>query len=868
MKNATQFRKSAMAFAVASLLSGTVIGGGPTGSISQKAVNQPQLLDKGVVATAQPRDDGAGNNAAQRSEMAPNRVIVKFKDVSWTQGYQYGKGIANPAVLAQSVRLAAAEQGVLGKIGAKVIKAFPGLGVMVLEISGEGRQAVGRAIEALYRSGRVEYAQPDFVVRVQATPNDPDFGSLWGLHNTGQSGGTTDADIDAPEAWDKRTGAGAAVTIGVIDTGIDYTHPDIQANMWKNPGETAGNGIDDDGNGYVDDVYGIDTYNYDTDPLDDNGHGTHVAGTIGARGNNGKQVVGVNWTAKLMALKFLSGGGSGYTSDAVTLINYVIDLKSRHGIQRIVLNNSWGGGGYAQSLYDAIDAAKNVGILFIAAAGNDGMNTDGSPHYPSSYDLPNIVSIGASDRYEAMSYFSNYGCSSTDLFAPGSDILSTIPGGGTASYNGTSMATPHVTGAAALIWAKNPSWTWRKVKAALMNGVDAKAAYKGKSVTGGRLNVNTSIAAAMGSKPSIWSVTPPVGGPGDDIVINGINFGSTAGTVTIGSNTLVIKSWNSTSITATLPSDVPYGQLSVKVTDSQNVASRMGGCFLVSIVAAPIDQTLIPRAWHAGAKVGSNYWLIGGETHWGATGIVEKYTPATKKKLIDSDWMMPAVVTNAAAAAIGSKIYVIGGIDWSSMGGEVKKIVQVFDTSTGTWSSASDLPDARAQGAAVAMGDGNIYFFGGFDASWASSNKVYRYDPASNAWTEMAAMPEARIYPAAVRAGAANTAWVMGGRGPSGDRKVYVYNQATNAWATKPNTPSDHYGAAGAWYKSQPNVLFGFYGSNLGEFWDSATAKWVSAYSGPQLYTSRGDVFTDLLLFNGFNYGSYGYSNTIYRVKR
>lgn len=284
----------------------------------------------------------------------------------------------------------------------------------------------------------VEYVEPNYIYQADATPNDPSYNLLWGQHNTGQSvggtSGTSDADIDAPEAWDTSTGS-SDVVIAVIDTGVDYLHEDLADNMWQNPGEIPGNKIDDDNNGYIDDVYGIDAANNTGDPMDkvdeDGGHGTHVAGTIAAKGNNAKGVVGVSWNSKIMALKFLSTGG-GSSSDAIECLDYIIAQKNA-GVNIVASNNSWGGGGYSQALIDAIEASNDAGILFLAAAGNDGVDNDVTPHYPSSYDLPGIISVAATDSDDTLASFSNYGATSVDLSAPGTNILSSTPGSYTPS---------------------------------------------------------------------------------------------------------------------------------------------------------------------------------------------------------------------------------------------------------------------------------------------------------------------------------------------------------------------------------------------------------------------------------------------------
>jgi subtilisin family serine protease len=329
---------------------------------------------------------------------------------------------------------------------------------------------------------QVEYIEPNYILKADGTPNDPDFSKLWGLKKIGLE-----------TAWDRITSS-SEIVIAIIDSGIDYTHPDLVANMWKNPGEIPGNGIDDDGNGYIDDVYGFDFANGDGDPLDDFSHGTHCAGTIAAVGNNGIGVVGVNWTAKLMALKFLDKTGHGDTAKAIAAIEYAIQMKAK------ILSNSWGRG-EGRALKDAIQSAQDRGILFVAAAGNETADTDTFPHYPASYDLDNIISVTATDQNDNWGTFSNYGAISVDLAAPGVDIYSTLPGGAYGYKEGTSMATPHVTGVAALVWAANPTFTYQQVKDRILTSVDPIAALKGKTVTGGRLNAYQALTGTPTGVP-------------------------------------------------------------------------------------------------------------------------------------------------------------------------------------------------------------------------------------------------------------------------------------------------------------------------------------------------------------------------------
>ena len=383
--------------------------------------------------------------------------------------------------------------------GASTKKEIPHTRLKVVKLSqGQSAEEAAKRYEA---SSDVEYAEPDFWLSPDQTYNDPYYtnGSLWGFNNTGQNSGTNDADIDAPEVWDApgawQTATGSDGTVvAVIDTGVDISHRDLDGNIWTNPNEIAGNKRDDDGNGYVDDIHGWDCRGNDStvyDSASSDKHGTHVAGTIAAEGNNNLGVIGVDWKAKVMPLKFMGPAG-GYTSDAVECLNYAADARANRGINVKVSNNSWGGGGFNQSLKDAIE---NSGILFVAAASNEGTNNDTSPVYPSSYNSANIVAVAATDKNDNLASFSNYGSTAVDLAAPGVGVWSTLTKNTYGSYNGTSMATPHVAGTAALIQGNYPTLTIAETKARILNNVDRIPNLDGKAVTGGRLNADKAVRA-------------------------------------------------------------------------------------------------------------------------------------------------------------------------------------------------------------------------------------------------------------------------------------------------------------------------------------------------------------------------------------
>ena len=414
-------------------------------------------------------------------------------------------------------------------------EALRGLG-LVGQVLVRSYGAPAESVEHVLASNpSVDHFEIDAIQQLKAVPNDPSFGRLWGLENVGQTGGRADADIDAAAAWNLSTGS-RGVVVGIIDTGVDYNHPDLRANMWRNPGEVAGNGVDDDRNGFVDDVYGYDFANNDANPMDDNSHGTHVAGTIGATGNNGTGVTGVNWNTSIMALKFLRGNGSGYTSDAVRALNYATMMRTRYGVNVRVTNNSWGGAGYSTALADAVAASASAGILFVAAAGNDGRNNDATANYPSSYTAANLLAVAATDANDNLASFSNFGAATVDLAAPGVSIYSIVPGSRYAAYSGTSMATPHVSGVAALAWAIAPNATVAEVRSAILQGADRLASLQGKMVTGGRLNAYNTLRLLAGGPraPTIGalSVSPAAATLGATVTLTASGVSDPDGSVT------------------------------------------------------------------------------------------------------------------------------------------------------------------------------------------------------------------------------------------------------------------------------------------------------------------------------------------------
>lgn len=460
--------------------------------IATIALSFALLISTVVPALAQDKaKQKVSNNFAP---YVPGEIIIKFKE----------NQAPNNIFLAKHNLRSADKISKQESSGGEINKKDLNIDRMYLAEENDGSD-IALTINDLMNDPRIEYAEPNYIINIDTTPNDPSFSSLWGLNNTGQTGGTPNADINAPEAWDIQTGS-SNVTIGVIDTGVDYNHQDLAANIWTNPGEMPGNGIDDDHNGYIDDIHGWNFYNNTDNVFDDNGHGTHVSGTIGALGNNGVGVTGVNWSVKIAALKFLNSRGSGSTSGAIAAVNYANIMGFK------ITNNSWGGGGYSQSLYDAISRANTNGNLFVAAAGNSGVNIDSSPSYPASYNLPNIISVAATDKNDLLASFSNYGATSVDLSAPGVSIYSTTPNSTYSTYSGTSMASPHVAGVAGLVKAQFPDLDAAGIKARILNGVYPIASLAGKTLTGGRLDAYNALESSV-VPPTNNKPTAVAGGP-------------------------------------------------------------------------------------------------------------------------------------------------------------------------------------------------------------------------------------------------------------------------------------------------------------------------------------------------------------------
>lgn len=455
------------------------------------ALSFSALLGMAASCTDVIENEMAVSDAVERvaqQEFVPGQLLIKYK--STTSGSRLSQDILDliQANVVEEIKTGAMEIANARKGGES--------GDLLLVQSNLGTL---EAIERLRNMPEVEYAEPNWIYQHYATSNDTYFtsGQLWGMSANNNSNGSR-----AATAWAANKLGSSSVYIGIIDEGYMFNHVDLAANAGVNPGEVANNGVDDDGNGLIDDVYGWDFAGNNNTVFDGTAddHGTHVAGTIGAVGGNGIGVAGVVWNVKMIGAKFLGSTG-GTTANAIKSVDYFTDLKIRHGLNIVATNNSWGGGGFSQALKDAIDRANNAGILFVAAAGNSGTNNDATPSYPSGYTSANIIAVASITSTGGLSSFSQFGATTVDLGAPGSGIWSTVPvavgkgknatvGSGYASYNGTSMATPHVTGAVALYKSLNPSATAPQIKAAILGSTTPTASLAGKTVTGGRLNVS------------------------------------------------------------------------------------------------------------------------------------------------------------------------------------------------------------------------------------------------------------------------------------------------------------------------------------------------------------------------------------------
>lgn len=690
-------------------------------------------------------------------------------------------------------------------------------------------------LKELRNSSDVDYAEPDYRYQHFAElPSDPNFSELWGLHNTGQSGGTQDADIDWPEAHEwlsNNPGAQADVVVAVLDTGIDTKHPDLINNLWVNTIEAEGTeGVDDDGNGYIDDIHGINAITGSGDPMDDVDHGTHVSGTIAASINNQEGLTGVFPSAKIMGLKFLGEDG-GLTSDAIESIEYILEMKSR-GVPVSVVNNSWGGGYYSAALYEAIGKLREQNVLFVVAAGNSEINTDLYAVYPASYSFDNIISVAATDRNDVLADFSNYGWDSVDIAAPGKDIFSTVPSNQDTiyhSYSGTSMAAPHVAGVVAMMQSYYGNRTYRDLRDILIHSADPLAGLSTKVKARGRLNaLNALQYPTENIPPMVEHYTPKRGAEGTRVTISGSRFGESQGSISFGKMEASIVRWQDDSIQFEIPEAVSIKQFDLITADSRQIND-----FPLSIgIPLELDSYLLEAVNRAAATSwGKQIYVMGGYLG----GFSNRQHPFqiydTEARLWYEGPEPLEVTADAASSLWQNRLYFTGGLG----GDGFENSVQIFDPESSTWTQGTSLP-AKLRGHKSVVVQDTLWILAGENDSYISIPQIYAWNAESQGWDSKASMSVGRFqFGSAV---VDEKIYAFGGiqyRGVS-DQGTFldsmeVYDPTTDQWQTLAPLPSALAFMSTAVYGGKIYVIGGV-GSNYDEYldviwsYDPATDQW------------------------------------------
>lgn len=795
-----------------------------------------------VVLSANPAANAAAKGAqVQQVASSAQVLLVKFSDAELVQSFAASAGArADEAALPASIRQA------LAAAGAKVQQVFPHSGLVAVQTD----HPVGAAIEALLASGQVEYAVPSFPRQQLSTyPADPEFAAQWGLENIGQTvggnSGLPDQDINAPEGWDKRTSA-RNVVVAVLDDNFFTEHPDLKANVWVNPTEIAGNGLDDDNNGYVDDIHGVNTSLVTGGHYSSySSHASAVAGIIGAVGNNGIGIAGVAWQVQLMNLAALDDIGIVINDlGVVRAIEYLIATKQRLQLPRVILNMSWGGPQYSPALADALKAAEAAGILLVAAAGNNAdVNVDTQPNYPGNLPLDALVNVGGYDSTaDRWSPNSAYGCNQVDLAAPGGDTYSL--GNQYEAYwtvAGTSMASAYISGAAALLWEEHPKASALEIKAALLHGAQPAAGLASYNLTGGRFRLDRAFAAGI-AKPTVWQVSPFTAAPGKKVTLRGRGFGETPGSVKLrdlqsGAEVAAeVRSWKATEVEIQLPYDMPYSDRAAIVSTPQGTSNP--GCLLVSENAYSIGEMAYGRHNAAYAQVGDDLWVFGGEAwayqDYGAqyTSNIERFNVKTRASIASSKVKLPKALFGARAVAIGRKIYLVGGVVGKGFGQwDMQNSLLVFDTESQSFEEKAPLPVALAQ-AGVAVIDGQIHVFGGnigqYPANKASGHS-YIYDPVRDRWSKGADLLLPVIDPGVDVNPSTGQASVIGGfvvdadfAPPVAVPNMQVFDPAHNSWTMGPSMKHPRYGMGVLRFKDQIIAVSGYGSPGKTQTWAHA----------------------------------------------
>ena len=516
-----------------------------------------------------------------------NRTLLKIERLEDRTVPSTAAAFATDHLLVTFENTAPAAKSVAKLAQSPLAESVTALGLGIYRVDLANGADLDKAITIFAGQPGIQSVARDSIVSVAQTPNDPRLSELWSLQK-----------INAAQGWNATTGTGQTI-VAVIDTGVDYSHPDLAANIWTNTREVAGNGFDDDGNGYIDDLHGYDFSANDANPMDENGHGTHVAGIVGATGNNGVGVTGVAQHTRIMALRFMAADGSGYTSDAVRAIDYAI----RNGAK--ILNNSWGGSAADPTLAAAIERARAAGVIVVIAAGNEQANNDTTASYPATYarQSNNTVVVASTSNSDQLSWFSNYGQSVT-IAAPGESILSTARGGGYITKSGTSMATPVISGALALLWDLHPTWSYTQIIDKLKTSVDTSSALAGKVGSAGRINLAKLLDATPTVPPTVppppTTTTPVLRWGGNGPMVTSVVFGGSNATSFNTVRVTFDKKINAPTFTAT---DVvltgPNGRITL--TGVTAVASSNGSAFDVTFAA----QT---AAGNYTAAIGPDIW--------------------------------------------------------------------------------------------------------------------------------------------------------------------------------------------------------------------------------------------------------------------